>query len=168
MRNIKQINIKKLTYDFFNDMINIKDFNPDLLKIDKKSYINIGIYYIGYITIKSFSDYESINSVIPLYLMIHEVIGHIKEKNGDKYGGELIDKYKEVCDGIKKEIKAISGDKEFEYEKDFVKIKFDSNDDLPLNKQLHFSTMTIIVRSAFEDDGKFYSQIYLDECLHQL
>ena len=52
MRNIKQINIKNCTYCFFDDMINIKDFDSNLLKIDKKSYQNIGIYYIGYITIK--------------------------------------------------------------------------------------------------------------------
>ena len=52
MRNIKQINIKNCAYCFFDDMINIKDFDSNLLKIDKKSYQNIGIYYIGYITIK--------------------------------------------------------------------------------------------------------------------
>ena len=52
MRNIKQINIKNRTYCFFNDMINIKDFDSSLLKIDKKSYQNIGIYNMRYITIK--------------------------------------------------------------------------------------------------------------------
>ena len=57
MGNIKQINIKNRTYYFFNDIIYIKDLYPDLLKIDKKSYKNIGIYYIGYIAIKSISDY---------------------------------------------------------------------------------------------------------------
>ena len=72
MGNIKQINIKNRTYYFFNDMI-IKDFDPRLIKIDKKSYKNIGIYHIGYITIKSISDCENINSVNPRYLMIGEV-----------------------------------------------------------------------------------------------
>ena len=52
MGNIKKINIKNQTYCFFNDMINIKDFDPDLIKIDKKSYKHIDIYYIGYITVK--------------------------------------------------------------------------------------------------------------------
>ena len=66
-------------------MINIKDFDPSLIKIDKKSYKNIGIYYIGYITIKSISDYEYINSVNPLYLIIGEVDGYIEENNGNKY-----------------------------------------------------------------------------------
>ena len=77
MENIKQISIKNRTHYFFNDMINIKDFDPSLIKIDKKSYKNIGIYYIGYITIKSISDHENINSVNPLYL----IIGNVKQKS---------------------------------------------------------------------------------------
>ena len=85
MGNIKQINIKSRTYYFFNDMINIKDFDSSLLKIDKNSYKNIGIYNIGYITIKKMDDYKNIHSINPLYLMIGEVIGHIEENNGNKY-----------------------------------------------------------------------------------
>ena len=85
MGSIKQINIKNRTYYFFNDMINIKEFGSNQLKIHKKSYKNIGIYYIGYITSKSISDYENINSVNPLYLIIAEVAGYIEENNGNKY-----------------------------------------------------------------------------------
>ena len=66
-------------------MIYIKDCDSIQLKIDKKSYTNIGIYYIGYITIKSTSDYENINSVNPLYPIIGEVDGYIEENNGNKY-----------------------------------------------------------------------------------
>ena len=65
-------------------MINIKDFYSSQLKIDKKSYKKIGIYHIGYITIKSISDYESINSVNPLYLIIAEVDGYIEENNRNR------------------------------------------------------------------------------------
>ena len=85
MGNIKQINIINRTHHFFNDMINIKDFDSNLLKIDKKSYKNIDIYYIGYITIKSISNYDSINSTNPLYFIIGEVDRNIEEKNGNKY-----------------------------------------------------------------------------------
>ena len=60
MGNIKQINIKNWTYYFFNDMINIRDFDLSLLKIGKKSYKNIRIYNTGYITIKKIDDYENI------------------------------------------------------------------------------------------------------------
>ena len=85
MGNIKKINIKNCTYYFFNDTINIKDFDPSLIKIDKKSYKDIGIYYIGYITIKSITDYENINSVNPLYLIIGEVDDYMLENNWKKY-----------------------------------------------------------------------------------
>ena len=79
MGNIKQINIKKCTYYIFNDMTDIKNFDPSLIKAGKKPYKNIGIYYIGYITIKSISDYENINSVNPLYLIVVDVDGYIEE-----------------------------------------------------------------------------------------
>ena len=85
MGNIKEMNIKNRTCYFFNDMINTKDFDSRLLKIDKKSHKNVGIYNIGYITIKKTDDYENIHSVNPLYPMIGEVIGHIEECNGNKY-----------------------------------------------------------------------------------
>ena len=70
MGRVKEINIKNRTYYFFNDMINIRVFDSNLLKIDKKSYKNIDIYYIGYITIIKIDDYENIYSVNPLYLII--------------------------------------------------------------------------------------------------
>ena len=86
MGEIKQINIKNWTYYFYNDQIDLKDFNAKLLKIDKKDYNEIDIYYyIGYVTIKKNDDYDNINSVNPLYLMINEMIGHFEEKNENKY-----------------------------------------------------------------------------------
>ena len=85
MGNIKQINIKNRRHHFFNDMINIKNFDSKLLKIDKKSDKNIDIYYIGYITMKSISDYESIHNVNSMYFIVGEADGYIEEKNGNKY-----------------------------------------------------------------------------------
>ena len=82
---VKQIDIKNRTYYFYNDMINIKKFDSNLLKIDKKSYKDIGIYNIGYITIKKIDDCENIYSVNPLYLRIDHANGYIEEKNGNKY-----------------------------------------------------------------------------------
>ena len=76
----KQINIKNWTYYFNNDIIDLKNYDARLLKIDKKSYKNIDIYYIGYITIKKIDDYESIYSVNPLYLRINHASGYIEEK----------------------------------------------------------------------------------------
>ena len=85
MGQVKEINIKNWTYHFFNDLTNIEDFDPNLLKIDKKSYKNIGIYNIGYITIKKIDDYKNICSVNPLYFIINEVDGYIEEENKNKY-----------------------------------------------------------------------------------
>ena len=78
MRNIKEINIKNRTYYFFDDVINIKNFDSSLLKIDKKLYRSIDIYCIWYITMK-YIYYVNINSVNPLYLTIGEVDGYIEE-----------------------------------------------------------------------------------------
>ena len=77
-------------------------------------------------------------------------------------------KYEEVQSGIRSEIKRINGGKEHFYEKNYSKIKVDTDDDQPLNKPLKFPTLTMIARSLFEEDGKPYPQIYLDECLHEL
>ena len=66
-------------------MINIEVFDSKLVNIDKKSYKNIDIYYIGYTTIKKIDDYESIYNVNPLYQIVDEVDQHIKEKNGSRY-----------------------------------------------------------------------------------
>ena len=86
MGEVKQINIKNRTYYFYNEMINLKDFDSNLLKIDKKHYKGITIYYIGYIMIKKIDDYENIYSVNPLYLRINHVSGYIeKKKNENKY-----------------------------------------------------------------------------------
>ena len=79
MGNLQEINIKIRTYYFFDDMINIKDFDTNLLKIDKKSYKNNDIYYIGYITTKD-SDYVKVNGVNLLYLIIDKLDGFIEEK----------------------------------------------------------------------------------------
>ena len=76
-------------------------------------------------------------------------------------------KYTEQWDGIKNFIEKINN-KSSEYGKDFMKIKFNSDDNLHLNKTLKLHNMTIIVRSVFEKDCKYYPQVFLDECFHEL
>ena len=83
MGEVKQINIKNQSYYFYNDMINLKNFEPNLLKIDKMHYKGINIYYIGYITIKKDDDYESIYTVNPLYLHVNHANGYTEGKNGN-------------------------------------------------------------------------------------
>ena len=119
MGKVKQIEIKNRTYYFYNDIINIEEFNSSLLKIDKKSYKDIDIYYIGYITIKKVGDCENIYSANPVYLIIGKVDWHIEENNRNKYlvfdstdeNKEVLKKYTELWDGIKNEIETINGGK---------------------------------------------------------
>ena len=82
---VKKIDIKNRTYYFYNDMINVKNFDSNLLKIDKKSYKDIDNYNIGYITNKKIDDYENIYSINPLYLIIDHASGYIEEKEMNKY-----------------------------------------------------------------------------------
>ena len=123
--------------------------------------------------IKKIDDYESIYSVNPLYLRINHANGYIEEKNGSKYlifasvgeNKEVLKTYADVWDGVKNKIKAINGGQENDYEKDYMKIKINSDDDLPLNKPLKFHVMTIIIRTVFKEDGKLYPQ---DDTLYEL
>ena len=123
MGEVKQINIKNRTYCFYNGIIDLKNFDARLLKVDKKSYKNIGIYNIGYITIKTNDDFESIYSVNPLLLLIDHTNVYIKEKGVNKYlifdstdeDEELLKKYKDVWNGITDKIKKVSsGESDYE------------------------------------------------------
>ena len=97
-----------------------------------------------------------------MYLLICKIDGFIEEKRGNKYlntaftdnNDEVLKKYKEVLSGIKSCIEKINNNKSGEYEKDNMKIKFSSDDKLPLNKQLKFLSVTICIRSVFEEDGE--------------
>ena len=110
---VKQIDIENRTYSFYNDMVSIKKFDSNLLKIDKKSYKDIGIYNIGYIKIKKIDDHENIYSVNPLCLIIAHTSGYIEEKGVNKYlvfnsadeNKELLRKYSDGLNGIINKIK---------------------------------------------------------------
>ena len=122
------------------------------------------------------SDHVKIDSVNPLYLIIGEVDGYIEENNGNKYltfastdkNKKVLEKYTNFWDGIKCHIQTINAGKSFEYEKGYRKIKFNSDNDLPLNKILKLHNLTMIVRPVFEEDGKYYPRVFLDECLYEL
>ena len=176
MGEVKQINIKNRTYYFYNDRTDLKDFDAKLLKIDKKDYNETDIYYIAYVTVKKIDTCNNVSSVNPLYLMIDEIIGHFEEKSENKYlvfdvvneNKEVSKKYKEVWEGIKKEIEMTNGDEKPENGKDYMGIRFKSNDDLPLNKPIKLHFLTIIIRCVISEHGKFYSQLFLDDALYQL
>ena len=109
MDTTKQINIKNRTYYFYNDIIDLKNFDAGLFKIDKKSYKDINIYNIGYVSKKKIGDWMNINSVNPLYLGITHANGYIEEKDMNKYlvfnstdeNKELLKNYNDVFNGIR-------------------------------------------------------------------
>ena len=104
MGNVKDLNIKNRTY-YFDDMSDIRKFELNLLKFEKKLHRDFDIYYIGYITIKKFNTYENIHSVNSLYLINHSATGYFKQEYCEMYLIlDLIEKYEEFFSGIKSEI----------------------------------------------------------------
>ena len=106
-----------------------------------------------------------------LYLLVNHANRHIEETNGNKYlifdstdkNKELLKEYNDVWNGIKNKIEEVTSG-ECDYEKDYMKIKFNSDDNLPLK----FHNITITIRSVFEEDGKLYPQVFLDDTLYEL
>ena len=168
----KQLNIKNRTYYFYNDLINLKDFDPSLLKLDK-NHQWILVFTTAMLQKKS---EHNINSVNQLYLLIGELDGFIEEKEGSEYlnisltynNNDVLAKFAEVWRGIKDQIKKINNDSVGEYAKDYMELKFDSDDNLPLNKVLKFPVLTIIIRNIFEKNGKYYRPIFLDDCVYEI
>ena len=109
-------------------------------------------------------------------MVIGELDGFIEEKEGSKYlnisltynNNDVLIKYAEVWNGIKDQIKKINDGSVGEYGKDYMKIKFDFDDNLLLTKILKFGILTIIIRNIFGKDGKYYPQIFLDDCLYEI
>ena len=108
--------------------------------------------------------------------MIGEVDGYIQENHGNKYlsfastekNKEVLEKYAKLWDEIKYHIQTTNAGKSGEYVKNYMKIKFNSDDDLSLNKKLKLCILTITAGSVFEEDGKYYPEMFLDECLYEV
>ena len=140
MSCIKEINIKNRTYYFFNDTINIKNFDLNQIKTDQKSYNNLS--------------YVRISSVDPLYLIIDKVDRYIEENNENKYltlvstdkSKGTLKKYTELWDKIKDLIRSITKTPG-NYSEKYMKIKFNSDNILPLNKIVKIRNLTVVVKS---------------------
>ena len=142
-----------------------------MLKLDNKTVLNHSVYYIGYVTKKTKYD---INGVKSLYLMINRIKGHFEEKDGDKYliispeNGDTIQKY-QVFDRLKEIIKKINDySQPTKYDDNYMKIKFNTDDNIPLNKIINLATITVTIRSVTKKDDKYYPQVFLDDCLYQV
>ena len=169
---IKDIDVKNYTYNLFNGIINIKTFGTNNIKINEKSYKNNFFYYIGYVSIK-ISKYLRINLVNALYLTFSKGNEYFDEINGNKYltlvptneSKENIKQYEELWSKIRDLIKLINKNWD-NYDKKHMKIKFNSDHELPLNKMIQIPSMKIVFRATFHKNNKYYSQFFLDECMN--
>ena len=107
--------------------------------------------------------------------MINKIKGHFEEEDEDKYliisseNGNIMQKYQEDFDGIKEIIKRINDySYAIKYNDNYMKIKFNTNDNIILNKIIYFPAIIIIIRSVTQKDGKYYPQLFLDDCLYEV
>ena len=174
--NIRQMKIKNRQDYLFNDNIlaNIKDFDSSLLKIHKLSHkevFSLNIYYMKYIPTKTLDHIDDY-----LYLFLDDADGYIEENNGIKClvftptekNKETLKNYEKRSEETKRQIEVIDDDKPFEYRKDFMKIKFESNNDSSLGKTFNLLDMIIVVASVLEKKCKYYPQIILHESAYKL
>ena len=103
------------------------------------------------------------------------MINKIKKVDGGKYiiisseNGDIMQKCQEVFDGIKEIIKKINDYRQpIKYDDNDMKIKFNTDHNIPLNKIIYFPTITIMIRSVTQKGGKYYPQLFLDECLYEV
>ena len=161
----------RVGYDFFNDIIYIENFTLSNIKIDEKSYKTILIYYIGYVTIKKDLEIYNVN---PLYLIFSKVNGYFEEINRNKYQTVVPaneqrknKKYTELWIKIRDLIRSITKNVD-DYDEKCMKIKFNSDDNLPLNKTIENLIVTKVVRAVLHENNKYYPQVFLDECLYKI
>ena len=172
METTKEINIKNRTYYFNNDVINLDEFDESKIKVDKKDFNDIDIYYYSYKRKKKISECNVINSVNPLYLRIINKSGQFEKGKDDAWYPVISDKddvYKKLVD-IFESIKNKIIEKTWnavEYDNDYMKIKFESNNFFPTNKDVNTHIATIVIRAIFAKDGKYYAQLFLDDGLYK-
>ena len=162
---IKSLKIKNESYDYWNDIIFIDDFNIKFLKINKReSRIGVDVYYISYVVDKL--EYD-MNSVKPLYLIIKILLENVEKIDGlsdrylvvDKSNIEVINVFNTLREYIEDKIILDKID-------EFDKIRISSDIDLPLDTLIRFKILTIIIKCIIKKDDKYYPEIYLDECLY--
>ena len=160
MGEIKQINIKNRTYYFYNDIINLDEFDESKIKVSKKDFNDIDIYHLAYKHKKKILEFNVINSVNPLYLTIVDMNGQFEKCKDDVWyliisgDDDVFKKLADIFKSIKNEITEKTWNA-VEYDKDYMKIKFESNNILPADKDVNIHSATIIIRSIFAQDGKY-------------
>ena len=175
--NIESLKIKTTTNYNWDDIVYINDFDSNLLEVIKReSRIGANIYYIGYVLNPNY-DYNTIN---PLYFVINRLIGYIEEIEGsdDKYlvvtksmlNRKIIHSFDTIWSYIEHKVNPNNFDNNNNNNnnniKDYDKLRFNSDVDLPTDTLIEFRSLVINVSCVIEKDGKYYPEIYLDECLY--
>ena len=167
MRTYRELSIKNRPEYIFDSMTSIKRLDTNLVRVNQLSFINYDAldYEIEYS--------KDCNNAYPLYLIFNDADVYFSCVDGEKClvfvstgrNEEVLKNYKKLWVEVKEEIRTIKGGIEpFKYEKDYMRIRLESDNGLPLNRVLNIPAYIIIVRSLFEDDGKFYPQVYLNNC----
>ena len=166
--NVESLEIKKASYYYYGDIVHAGEFDKNLIKVDKReSRIGADIYYIGYIINKPQCN---INSVNPLYLILKNVKCTVEkiECSSDRYlvidlsNKDVLNVFDDMFNFISNKINKIDGDDKQVY--GYIRLKFNSDVDLPLNKLIKFHTLTVIVACVIcKAICKFYPVIYVDE-----
>ena len=156
--SVKDISIENRTYYFLDDIINIKDFNPNNIEIDKKSYKNFLIYYIGFATIKKDLKIYSVNALYLIFGKVNRYFGEIIEnkylmlvsanESKEKKAWRTKIKIRDLSSSITKNLD--------DYDEKYMKIKFDSDDNFPLNKTIESPIGTIVFRAVLYVSTSFF------------
>ena len=168
--DIEPLKIKSRTSYNWDDIVYINDFDSNLLEVIKReSKIGANIYYIGYV-LNPYYDYNTIN---PLYFVINHLIGYIEEIKGssDKYlvvaksmrNRKIIHSFDTIWSHIEHKMNPNNFNNKI---KDYDKLRFNSDIDLPLDMLIEFRSLVINVNCVIEKDNEHYPEIYLDECLY--
>ena len=165
MGTTKEINIKNRTYYYYNDIIDLDEFDEGKIKVDKIDFNGINIYYLAYEYKKKITECNIIRSVNPLYLRIVDIRGQFEKAKDDAWYLVISDKddvYKKLVDifeSIKNKIIEKTWDS-LEYDKDYMKIKFKSNNIFPTDKDVNIHLSTIVITAIFAKDVKYYPQLF--------
>ena len=149
------LDIKNRLFTLFAKVVNIVDFNPKRLNIQKEGSGELCIYYIKY-------------NKDPFYLVIDDLKGYFEENNDNKYltmskSQKML--YTRIWEEIKKVLNEV--DEFSNYDKNYDVISFDNDDILSLNSIINIYSITIIIKSVFKDNNKFYPQIHLTNCMYK-
>ena len=172
--NVKSLEIKNTSYYYYDDIVHADEFDKNLIKVDKReSRIGADIYYIGYIVNKPQYN-NSVSSVNPLYLILKDVKCTVEKIEGssDRYlvidlnNKDVLNVFDDMFNFISNRINKIDGDDK--NVNGYIRLKFNSDVDLPLDKLIKFHTLTVIVACVIRKTNKFYLEIYVDEGIFEV